>query len=777
MLLDFRQPVAGHSIQETGATSSVRPPARMLRMLGEIQLEPWQCLAEFIDNSIDAFFGVDEEWEEIYSKELGSEHHIHIDFPSSNAIKKGHGELKIEDRGPGMALEDVANSATAGFTGNNPIDRLGLFGMGFNIASTRLGDRTTILSTKKGSKFWEGVRIDFDELGNDYNVPNVKQKKVDVNDHGTKVIIEKLKKEINSKMVTPAHLTKMRKKLGRLYSSIIDEKNIRIFFHTASTDNDVKSIKHCVWDEKRYVTRKREKIPAVININQNLGKQFFNTSSWLWSASEQEAIDSAPEGKVIVKDRIVRGWVGIQRFFDKKRYGIDFIRNGRIIEELNKDVFYFKNPDDEEVKEYPLTTSFWGGRIVGEIHCDFLRLSDYKKDSFERYNKQWTDVIGLIRDVQPLRPQIAKKWGYDGKNNSPIGKLHRGYNHGKPVVDNLITKNINNLESYKAKEWVTNFLNGDKDYQNDSKWYAEVEAFEESLRTTSKDDGDDVGGGDLEDPFDDVDETRKEKVELKPNSELSMRYKITESTVSPIEVEVYVNESSTRKEAGANSPMDIDMVKNKAIATYHSKHPDFVDFAEEPMDHLLLELASIFFHKIGNPDEWSLTKCYSELRRTYRKDTLMDLESLSIRAREILNEVRSGIIDSGVKTSKKDLNEDDLNRIRSYVQRQYGLGDEKVNELIKSGMYVNTLPFRYLENLLWDKIPDIMDGVVFNASYKDLGADELKEKAITNVVSCIRDLIDLEERTRIASVESGRKERILLSKAALSLDYLELLMN
>ena len=67
------------------------------------------------------------------------------------------------------------------------------------------------------------------------------------------------------------------------------------------------------------------------------------------------------------------------------QFGIDFIRNGRIIEEQSKDVFFIKNPETDEMeKEYPLTTTHWGGRIVGEIHCDFLRLSDYKKDKFER---------------------------------------------------------------------------------------------------------------------------------------------------------------------------------------------------------------------------------------------------------------------------------------------------------------------------------------------------------------------------------------------------------
>ena len=33
----------------------ITPSPRVLRMLGQIDFKPWQCLAELIDNSVDAF--------------------------------------------------------------------------------------------------------------------------------------------------------------------------------------------------------------------------------------------------------------------------------------------------------------------------------------------------------------------------------------------------------------------------------------------------------------------------------------------------------------------------------------------------------------------------------------------------------------------------------------------------------------------------------------------------------------------------------------------------
>lgn len=37
------------------STVDITPSPRVLRMLGQIDFAPWQCLAELIDNSIDAF--------------------------------------------------------------------------------------------------------------------------------------------------------------------------------------------------------------------------------------------------------------------------------------------------------------------------------------------------------------------------------------------------------------------------------------------------------------------------------------------------------------------------------------------------------------------------------------------------------------------------------------------------------------------------------------------------------------------------------------------------
>src|SRR5262245_32390564 len=124
-------------------------------MLGEIVLPQWKCLAELIDNSVDSFL------EAQRSDRPISNPHISITTPKSGVPNP---RILVRDNGPGMDIVTLEIAARAGWTGRDPINNLGLFGMGFNIATARLAHKTTIWTTRKGDSTWVGITIDFDEL-------------------------------------------------------------------------------------------------------------------------------------------------------------------------------------------------------------------------------------------------------------------------------------------------------------------------------------------------------------------------------------------------------------------------------------------------------------------------------------------------------------------------------------------------------------------------------------------------------------------------------------
>jgi len=113
------------------------PAPRVLQMLGEINLEQWRCLAELIDNSIDGFIDAARAGAPIVQPEIA------VSIPTADTE---NARVSVKDNGPGMSLETLENALRAGWSGNDPLSKLGLFGMGFNIATARLGIELKVLS-------------------------------------------------------------------------------------------------------------------------------------------------------------------------------------------------------------------------------------------------------------------------------------------------------------------------------------------------------------------------------------------------------------------------------------------------------------------------------------------------------------------------------------------------------------------------------------------------------------------------------------------------------
>ena len=89
-------------------------------------------------------------------------------------------EISVRDTGRGMSQTQLQNAVRAGFSSNDRFDKLGLFGMGFNVSTARLGLRTEVLTTRVGDADWHGVEIDFDALGDDFDAPEISQTKDDL---------------------------------------------------------------------------------------------------------------------------------------------------------------------------------------------------------------------------------------------------------------------------------------------------------------------------------------------------------------------------------------------------------------------------------------------------------------------------------------------------------------------------------------------------------------------------------------------------------------------
>ena len=437
----------------------ITPSPRVLSMLGEIDMPVHSCIAELIDNSIDAFMAAEKNGNPVKYPE------IQIKLPSDNGNL-----LVISDNGPGMSLEQLENSLRAGYSSKARYGNLGLFGMGFNVATARLGIKTEVATTVSGSTEQHRAIVDQAMLqaNESFNVP-LQSTLVTASETGTWIGITVKPQMIESLRKSLA----LRRQLGDIYSYILRReipgirsefagapKNIKIL-----VDNKlVEPTTPCVWSDKRSVQSGGQTVPAVHYVDQTLPEQRYCPSCGEWTTDEAGPCGECGGRELVLQRRRVWGWIGLQRYLHTDRYGIDFIRNGRKILRKDKSVFQWLDPETgDSVMEYPVEMPANKGRIVGEIHLDHVPVN-YLKDRFVEESPAWSGAMRIIRGSTALQPRRRPK---GTRNDSPISQLFNAFRRNDAGTKYLIGSGGNSVH----QEWAEDLFLKDPDYYEDTKWW------------------------------------------------------------------------------------------------------------------------------------------------------------------------------------------------------------------------------------------------------------------------------------------------------------------
>ena len=473
---------------------NITPHPRILPMLGEIVLSQSKCLAELLDNSVDGFLEAARSGHAIQAP------HVHIAIPLD---AKAQSQISVKDNGPGMDFGNLERAARAGWTSHDPINNLGLFGMGFNIATARLGAKTTIWTTRAGDLEWVGMGIDFDELSKAQNffTPVLRRPKANSGASGTEIVIERLKPDQREWVSKAANRSNVSRFLGRTYSAMLGAGQ-PIRFRLEVNGVQVRPRQHCVWGAPGDAVRFSEHpqlgtVEAYQAFDFPLPNRDFCIQCWNWlGAAQTECPQCGPDGDIISRSRRVHGWIGLQRFLDDADFGVDFLRNGRKIEIGSKDLFsWYDEGADTNILEYPIDDPRSRGRIVGEVHLDHCRVP-YTKDRFVREDAAWAEMLQLVRGEGPLQPEKAKERGFSG-NTSPLYKLFQMYRrsnpHNKKVGGwrKLLVVEENDVAITMAKR----FDNGEPDFQSDAKWWELAKQADEKVLTGGNPTGNGGAGG------------------------------------------------------------------------------------------------------------------------------------------------------------------------------------------------------------------------------------------------------------------------------------------
>lgn len=453
---------------------NLTPDTKVLIALTHTDIKPLDALCELIDNAIDSFSSAKLQGVSITNP------CIRIDLPSLKEVNSDEGVVRISDNGPGLTMDSAEKALRAGFSGNNPYDTLGLFGMGFNISTGKIGSVTKFYSAREDADKALEVTIDLNKINSnkDYNVVAYYVDKGKLS-HGTIIEISNWWPNGNDnrgfiKTLVNYGGKKIREELGRRYATILREKEIKIFVN----EGECEAFEHCVWDDTRYVEKsKHGKIPAVFRFDKVLHTQKKCAKCTTSLESYQTECPACGSHETRTIEERVKGWVGIQRFDDMAEFGIDLIRNGRAIRISEKSAFFeFVDEFQKVLKDYPIDSNY--GRIVGEVHLNHVPV-DFMKQDFQRSSPEWHRAMVFLRGESSLQPTQP---GAD-KNDSPIYKLFQGYRKIKSAgiadmymgVWDPVKEEPRRISRDVEKEFYERFKKKEPGYYDDAEWWKKVE--------------------------------------------------------------------------------------------------------------------------------------------------------------------------------------------------------------------------------------------------------------------------------------------------------------
>jgi len=725
----------------------LRPHPRILPMLGEINLPQWSCIAELMDNSIDAFIASMRAGEPLRESE------IHVAVPTSD---NENARVTVRDNGAGMSAETLENAVRAGWTGNDPISNLGMFGMGFNIATARLGTVTRIWTTRAGDAEWCGLEVNFEELVRQrhFRTPRLTRPKIDPHEHGTEVTVERLKPEQRHWFSRAANRTRTNKQLARVYSAMLRAHGVPVAFRLLVNGAQLHGRDHCVWGgegnpDREVQTARYGIVNACQPVDVHLADRPFCTSCWQWlPANEENCPACGLSDHVVQRERHVHGWLGVQRFLSANDYGIDFLRHGRRIEIGSKELFFWNNEGVQE-EEYPIDDPRHRGRIVGEIHIDHCRVT-YTKDRFDRNDPAWEEMARIVRGDGPLRPDKASAQGF-GENTSPLFRLFQAFRRSspKPKVAGCYAKLLVLLDNDRAEEMAKRFFAGEAEYGTDSKWWELVEEADRSLLAPPPAGGDDDdhgldGFGPSEpggpEPTDDEGSagTEAEVPQRTAIPSLTREYR-DEVTDQRWEIRALEVSASDTGLGDSSRPWALTATTAGIFEfLVNVNHAVFRSTTMTPLDALLAELAwSAMDFQRGSPSDATFAGVLSGLRARYAGTHQLDPLTLSSEAASTLNAVARSLsnnIDSRDSTALFDeLSPTEREAILNKMASR-SVGDPQ--RIISDGRFLEFAPGKTLP-IFFERHPELfLDGRYWDTAYGtvDYGESAATEEARSHIV-------------------------------------------
>lgn len=769
----------------------IRPSPRLLEVLGDIPLANWQCFSELIDNSLD---------ELLKQPKRSNSDPLRIDI-NIETTSKGESFVVVRDNGGGMTEEELERSLRAGHSSKGRYGSLGLFGMGFNIATARLGNVTTVETTTVGSNELLSTTINFADLQRNetFEVPLIRTQ-CNPLISGTTVRIL-LKRAVSEDIQRPAAHQGIIKQLGDVYSYLLrdgvpglnrDGFSSRIPAVLSFNGVPVEPVLPCIWSDNRTVISGGVEVHAVEYIDEKLTDATACLSCGYWDRKNgPEECDECRSQKLEKRVRRIWGWVGIQRYIDSGHFGLDFIRYGRKILSLDKSIFTYQDPDTLETDtEYPIEMPANQGRIVGEVHLDHVPVT-YQKNDFDRLSRDWQTAINIIRGEGPLKPRRRET----ATNRSPLARLYSAFRRNDPGTRYLTPGDGDRAIHSKAKEWSQFFAKGIARYRDDTEWFDAASRHQRSRDgdATQLESGNsspiEVPTGEIRDPaagavrsllgvgvltptapprrqnpLSENELLAKARILGSRRTDLSANFNLSRGLGS-WQVTVYTTKERLEDSPGQGlSPARHGVVSGRELEVFVcDEHPIFKEFGRDVRDVALLRVAEMIKGLVGSV--LSVGAIYGELVQS-----LLDLKTSDTTIIERINSTFDRIrqLMFPFVVNSPEIFWEMLEAVdKAAVENKAAvkLPSVVLADIIDDARFIQFVAPDGLRKLVEKRPDEFFDGKVFRPSLQGRSADA-RARVISNVIRPISSLNDFQ-------LDSLMRQKNDIALALISLDHLE----
>lgn len=320
---------------------------------------PWYALAEFVDNSTQAYFDNKEELDKVFKKQ-----HQTLEVEIEHASDDAGEYIRIRDNSIGMSDQELNDAVIVGKPPRNPSGR-SKYGLGLKTAACWFGDFWTITTKKLGDKTEHYVEID---------VPKIAAKKLDLNHR---------EKKVNSSQnhYTIITIRNLHTRLaGRTKGKVKDY--LRSMYRLDFKDYGLKLL----WQGEQLDWNLEEEVFSRLIINENDEKVY-------------------RKFKFKVGKKIVSGWAGVFERGSRRDAGFSVIQAKRVIigwpESFRPETLF----GDQAGGRNDLINQ----RLVGEIYLDGFDVS-HTKDNILFSDDERDELEGKLEEEIGDLKQMARSY-------------------------------------------------------------------------------------------------------------------------------------------------------------------------------------------------------------------------------------------------------------------------------------------------------------------------------------------------------------------------------